>query len=110
MTRRREAYAPRLLTHHDITLDIAKAELSCRNTISLALREVRLLELFITNPEVAFSTDELLSRFWEGEGADGEAVWIYISFLRNKLKSIGSTLVILGESGGEYMLKAGAAV
>ena len=108
MTRRRGDYTPRVLTLNDVSLDMEKAELSCRNSISLAAREIRLMELFMNNPDVAFSTDDLLTRFWHDEEADSDAVWMYISFLRNKLKAVGATLVILGEEGGSYTLKQAA--
>ena len=105
MTRRRNDYTPRVLKLNDVSLDVEKAELSCKNTISLASREIRLMELFMNNPDIFFSTEDLLERFWHEEDADSDAVWMYISFLRNKLKAIGATLVIAGEEGGSYSLK-----
>ena len=109
MTRRRSDYTPRVLTLNDVSLDMEKAELSCKNSISLAAREIRLMELLMNNPDVAFSTEDLLARFWHEEEADSDAVWMYISFLRNKLKAVGATLVIIGEEGGSYTLKKGGA-
>ena len=105
MTRRRNDYTPRVLKLNDVSLDVEKAELSCKNTISLASREIRLMELFMNNPDIFFSTEDLLERFWHEEDADSDAVWMYISFLRNKLKAIGATLVIAGKEGGSYSLK-----
>ena len=105
MTRRRNDYTPRVLKLNDVSLDVEKAELSCKNSISLATREIRLMELFMNNPDIFFSTEDLLERFWHEEDADSDAVWMYISFLRNKLKAIGATLVIAGEEGGSYSLK-----
>jgi hypothetical protein len=32
-------------------------------------------------------------------------VWVYISYLRNKLKSISGDLEIEGEKGGSFMIK-----
>ncbi|MBR3515079.1 MAG: response regulator transcription factor [Lachnospiraceae bacterium] len=111
MTRRHGQYTSSIVTLQDLTLDTSKSELTCRNSISLAVREARLMEQFMNHPGIAFSTEELLEKFWKNEdGADGEAVWMYISFLRNKLKSVGSSLVISGESGGAYVLTQGAAV
>ena len=111
MTRRHGQYTSSIVTLQDLTLDTSKSELTCRNSISLAVREARLMEQFMNHPNIAFSTEELLEKFWKNEdGADGEAVWMYISFLRNKLKSVGSSLVISGESGGAYVLTQGAAV
>lgn len=111
MTRRHGQYSPRIVTLQDLTLDTSKSELTCRNSISLAIRETRLMEQFMNNPEIAFSTEELLEKFWLGEdSADADAVWMYISFLRNKLKAVGSSLVISGETGGAYVLTQGVAV
>ena len=110
MTRRRADYTPRIITLHDVSLDMDKAELSCKNSISLAAKEIRLMELFMNNPDVEFTTDDLLERFWHDENADSDAVWMYISFLRNKLKSVGAALAIIGEEGGSYCLKKAALI
>ena len=105
MTRRKNDYTPRVITLYEVSLDLEKAELSCRNTISLAAREIRLLEWFMTNPDMEFSSSELLSRFWREEAeATEDAVWMYVSFLRNKLKAVGAPLQILGEEGGSFCL------
>ncbi|MBR3524357.1 MAG: response regulator transcription factor [Lachnospiraceae bacterium] len=108
MTRRRNDYSPRIITLHDVSLDLEKAELRCKNTISLASRELRLMEWFMNNPEREFSSEDLLDRFWQEDGdADGEAVWMYVSFLRNKLKAVGAPLRIEGQSGGSFRLIRG---
>ncbi|MBR1472070.1 MAG: response regulator transcription factor [Lachnospiraceae bacterium] len=108
MTRRHGEYTPKVVTLQDLTLDMSRSELSCRNSISLAVRETRMMEHFMNNPEIAFSSEELLEKFWKGEAqADSEVVWMYISFLRNKLRAIGSKMIITGEQGGEYILKQG---
>ncbi|MCR5250707.1 MAG: response regulator transcription factor [Lachnospiraceae bacterium] len=108
MTRRHKEYSPRILTLHDVSLNMDKSELTCKNSISLAAKESRLMELFMNHPDVAFPTAELLDRFWHDEDADSEAVWMYISFLRNKLRSVGASLVLLGEQGGSFTLKQGS--
>ena len=108
MTRRSREHAPRQLTLDNVTLDTEKEELSCHNSISLAAKESRLMELFMSNPEKDFSTSELYEKYWKNdENADEEAVWVYVSFLRNKLRSIGAKLTIEGEKGGSYRLTGG---
>ena len=77
---------------------------------SLAAREIRLMELFMNNPDIYFSTEDLLERVLHEEDADSDAVWMYISFLRNKLKAVGATLAIVGEEGGSYSLKKAAVI
>ena len=77
MTRRRNDYSPRIIMLDEVSLDLEKAELSCKNTISLASRELRLMEWFMNNPEREFSSEDLLDRFWQENGdADGEVVWM----------------------------------
>ena len=47
-----------------------------------------MLGFFMNNPEKGFSTEELIEKFWKNEeNADEEAVWLYVSFLRNKLRA-----------------------
>ena len=59
----------------------------------------------MTSPGTEFTTEELLSRFWKNEdNADEDAVWMYISFLRNKLRSVGALATIKGDKGGSFSL------
>ncbi len=105
LTRRHNTYTPRILTVENVTLNLENAELSCLNSISLATKEIHLMELLMSNPEVIFSSEEIVNRIWQDdEDADSELVWMYISFLRNKLKAVGSSLQITGERGGSFCL------
>lgn len=105
MTRRGRLYQPKVLTVFNVTLDTEKEELSCHNSISLAARESHVMECFMTSPGTEFTTEELLSRFWKNEdNADEDAVWMYISFLRNKLRSVGALATIKGDKGGSFSL------
>ncbi len=52
-----------------------------------------------------FSTSDLLAHVWkDDEDANEDIVWIYISYLRQKLQSIQSTAQIVGEKGGSFSL------
>ena len=62
------------------------------------------MEFFMMNPGKSFSTDEIYSHVWKDEEAGPEIVWIYVSYLRNKLKAIAADIVINGEKDGEFML------
>ena len=105
LTRRGREYAPRVIKVYNVTLNLEKEELSCMNSISLAAKEIKLMEFFMNNPEKEFTTEELLNKFWRNDDStDPEAVWMYISFLRNKLKSVGAKATIVGEHGGSYMM------
>ena len=109
MLRRSEAYRPSVLTFSDLTLDPATGELSCgTGKIRLSGREYQLMELFLRSPGMLFSADRLMEKIW---GWDSEAetgvIWVNISNLRKKLKSIGSTAKINASRGLGYLLEAG---
>ena len=62
------------------------------------------------SPKVVFSADKIMERVW---GWDSEAeinvVWVHISNLRKKLRSIGSNLTIRANRGMGYLLEEGEA-
>ena len=107
MLRRSDAYRPTVLTFGDLTMDPATGQLSCgKNSIRLAGREFQIMELFMRNPGQVFSADRILEKVW---GWDNEAeinvVWVNISNLRKKLKSIGSAAALSANRGLGYLLE-----
>ena len=64
-----------------------------KRTVSVRLsgREFQVMELFLRSPKVVFSADRIMERVW-GWDSDAEinVIWVHISNLRKKLKSIGS--------------------
>ena len=57
------------------------------------------------NENKELSTEELLTHVWKNdEDVNSEMVWIYVSYLRQKLQSIQSSIHIEGEKGGSYQL------
>lgn len=105
LLRRQENYSQKLLTVWNVQLDTVEQELSSRNSIHLAGMEARMMELFMRNPGKSFTTEELLHRVWKEEPEeDSRIVWVYISYLRQKLRSIETEICIRGEEGGSFML------
>lgn len=109
MLRRSDAYRPSVLTFGDLTLDPGSGELSCgKEHIRLSGREYQLMELFLRSPGMLFSAERLMEKIW---GWDSEAeinvIWVNISNLRKKLKSIGSHVQINASRGLGYLLEAG---
>ena len=107
LLRRGSDYTPSVLQFGDLSLDVnsgvaSSGDLSAR----LSGTEFKLLELFMRNPKVVFSADKLMERVW---GWDSEAeinvVWVHISNLRKKLKSIGSSVTVKAVRGMGYMLE-----
>ena len=105
LERRKRDYKARSLSFGNIELDTEASELRARNTISLAYKEVRLLECLITNSEREIPAAELLREIWAGEDADVDTVWIYVSFLQAKLYSVQANVVISGDRGHSYQLR-----
>ena len=105
MTRRSRANTQKVISVYNITLDTEKEELTGQNSIRLPAKESHMLGFFMNNPEKDFSTEELIEKFWKNEeNADEEAVWLYVSFLKNKLRAVGAAATIEGEKGSSYRL------
>ena len=105
MTRRRTDYTKTKYDIGNVTLDTESAELKSVNSISLSSRETRLMEYLMQNPERAVTTEEIFGKVW-ADDADAKpgVVWVYISFLRSKLRSIGANVAIDGEKDGSFAL------
>jgi len=64
------------------------------------------MELFMRSPNVVLSADRIMERVW-GWDSDAEinVIWVHISNLRKKLKSIGSAVSICANRGLGYLLE-----
>ena len=107
--RRREEYKPSVMTFGDITLSPVSDILSCSTGKSARLsgREFQVMELFMHSPKTVISADKIMERVW-GWDSDAEinVVWVHISNLRKKLKSLGSNVTIHANRGLGYIMEA----
>lgn len=109
MLRRSGDYKPPVLSFGDLTMDSGTGELRCGDACAkLSGREYQVMELFLRSPRTIFSAEHIMDRVW---GWDSEAeinvVWVHISNLRKKIKSIGSCAVIRVTRGLGYSLEDG---
>lgn len=107
MLRRAGDYKPTALTYADLTLDAATGRLSCgEQAVRLSGREFQVMELFLRAPQVVLSAERILERVW-GWDSDAEinVVWVHISNLRKKLKTLGSRVSIYANRGMGYVLE-----
>ena len=107
MLRRAGDYKPTALTYTDLTLDTAAGRLSCgEQAVRLSGREFQVMELFLRAPQVVLSAERILERVW-GWDSDAEinVVWVHISNLRKKLKTLGSRVSIYANRGMGYVLE-----
>ena len=107
MLRRASAYQPTRLAFGDLTLDPGTGSLSCREqSVRLSGREYQVMELFLRNPRMVFSAQRILELVWGWENdAEINVVWVNISNLRKKLKTLGSRAVLRANRGLGYALE-----
>lgn len=105
LERRSENYTSDVLKFGDIVLDSSEQRLESFNSISLSAKETKLLNLFILNADKKIDSDVLIAHAWENaDDLDQDTLWIYISYLRQKLQSVNAHVEIQGEKGGPYQL------
>ena len=107
MLRRRESYMPDILQWEDLALDKGSCELKCGGkSVRLTGKMFQLAELFLENPRILFSVQQLMDKVW---GWDTEAeinvVWVNISQLRKKLAELETVTEIRVHRGTGYSLE-----
>lgn len=82
----------------DLTLGLEDYELSCSATskhLQLSFKEFSILKILMSSPGTIVSKDTLINKAWgQASSAGDNNVEAYISFLRKKLKHVGSTCKI----------------
>lgn len=101
MTRRRTEYGMQHLSYEDIALDAETFELSSANAVRLSVKEFELIQTLVMNASRGLTSRYLLDHVWRQEpDADEDTVRLYVSYLRGKLKWVGSRVTIeLGHDG-----------
>ena len=96
ITRRQSNITDNILSFGNITLNRTTFELSSKNkSFKLAGKEFQMLEMFMANPLHIISADTFMDKIWGYDtDSDVSVVWVYISYLRKKLSSIGANVEI----------------
>ena len=107
MTRRKSELSSNTLEFGNITLSRENFELTGPDGVQrLGNKEYQMLETMMMNPKRLISTERFMEKIW---GYDSEAeinvVWVYISYLRKKLTSVGANVVIKASRGMGYSLE-----
>lgn len=107
MLRRRENYVSVMLRLGNVSLDPRRFELCCGEKVqSLSKLEYQIMELLMRNPGMTFPAETLLERVWGCNSDAGVgAVWVYISYLRKKLSTLGADVLIASRRGLGYTLE-----
>ena len=107
MSRRKPDYAPNTVTLGNISLNRATFELAGpEETFRLGNKEYQIMEMLMTSNGTPVSADRILEQAWEYDSeADTNVVWVYISYLRKKLKQAGADVKISSSRGNGYYLE-----
>ncbi len=95
------------LSYGNVTLNRHTFELiSGDKSVKLTNKEFQMIEMFILSPKKVISVEHFMNKIW---GFDSEAeinvVWVYVSYLRKKLKSIGANVEIKANRNVGYFLE-----
>lgn len=110
LLRRSGDYKSTVLSVGTLSLDCGSGVLSdTGGSARLSGREFQIMELFMRSPPMIISADRIIERVWGWE-SDTEvcSVWVHISNLRKKLRSIDSAVEINAVRGMGYVLEAKA--
>ncbi|MEG2418406.1 MAG: winged helix-turn-helix domain-containing protein, partial [Eubacterium sp.] len=100
-----DVYSDSVLTYADLALNINNGELTIgTKPVRLTSKEAQLMEMFIRNPGITISKEQILDRIWGIESnAMDNSVEIYVHYLRKKIKD--SRTIIKTIRGLGYVLK-----
>lgn len=107
LTRRKSEFSPNLISYGNLSLNRETFELSVsENSVRLGNKEFQMIEMLLSNPGRLISTEQFMERIWGYETeAEINVVWVYISYLRKKLNSLGSSVEIKAVRGVGYTLE-----
>ncbi len=98
-----------ILEYEDLILNVKEAKLKCKTTneeINVVCKELLILEYLMQNPNQIISKEQIYDKIW---GIDNEIesnnLEAYFSFIRKKLKIIGSKVNIKAIRGLGYKLE-----
>lgn len=107
MTRRQLETVDTVLSFEDISLNRATFELaSGESFLRLANKEFQMMELLLERPGQVIPTERFMEKIW-GYDSDAElnVVWVYISYLRKKLKKLNAGVQIKVVRNAGYLLE-----
>ena len=107
LSRRKGEVLDEEICYEDIVLKLKRNELICgENKVKLSLKEFKIMEFFLKNPEQIITKERLIEKIW-GDDSDAEYnnVEVYISFLRKKLSFLGTKVEIKTSRGSGYLLE-----
>ena len=98
-----------VIEYKDLCLNLMTSTLSSKNTkesVELVCKEFQLVEYFINNKEQILSKEQIYDKVWGIENEiESNNLEVYLSFIRRKLKAIGTTVTIKAVRGLGYKME-----
>jgi len=107
LTRRKSEFSPNLLALGNLSLNRETYELSVgKEALRLGNKEFQMMEMLLSNAGRLISTEQFMEHIWGYETeAEINVVWVYISYLRKKLATLGASIEIKAVRGVGYTLE-----
>ena len=107
MIRRKSEPVQDKLSLGNLTLDRAAYELSTAfGQVKLTAKEFQIIELMLLAPKTVISIEQLMVKVWGYDTeVDFNIVWVYVSYLRKKLKQIKANVEIVSSRNAGYYLE-----
>lgn len=107
LARRSTSYIDSVLSAGNLSLDTGKYEMiTPEGSCKLTNKEFQLLELFMRNRSVVFSTEHIMEKIWGYETqSEIGVVWTHIGFIRRKIDALKANVEIRTIRGAGYALE-----
>lgn len=91
----------------NVVLDLSVFTLEVEgNKERLPNKEFQMLQMLLANPSQIISTERFMEKIWGFDSdADIQVVWVYISYLRKRLKAMGANVVIRAKRNQGYFVE-----
>lgn len=100
-----------IIEYGDLTLNISSSKLICiktNNSVELVCKEFQLLEYFMNHSKQILSKEQIYNKIWGiNNEIESNNLEVYLSFIRKKLKAIGSNVNIKSSRGLGYKMEYG---
>lgn len=106
LTRRKGEVVMELIEYGDLVLNTKTMEISSGgNTIALSLKEFNILVMLLQNANQILPKERIIEKIWGGDSdAEHNNLEVFISFIRKKMRFIGSGAEIKTSRGLGYSL------
>lgn len=107
ITRRQNEAESSMLQYGNVTLDLSSFQLQVDGKKErIPNKEFQMLEMLLANPTQIISSERFLEKIWGYDSnVDLQIVWVYISYLRKRLKSMDADVMIRAKRNLGYYVE-----